>query len=320
MNGALTYLVYAAVFVAVVLIVEGLWLFARSMSPHAREVNRRMSLINQRGDTKAALSFLKERLGGPVSQVVARHAPWLSQMLWMSRVAITPARLLVISAGLSLGSMLLFSFLGAPAIMVLVFGLALGCGGPIAVISIMAGGRRKAFLEQFPGAVDLVARSLQAGHPVPVALGVVAEQAPDPIGTEFGIAIDEMAFGLDRDEALTNMVQRFPLPELHLFVAAIQITRESGGNLAEVFLKLSDVIRAKATMRKKVSALTAEGRMSCIILAILPIALFLVLSILRPQFYGEVANDPLFVPMMTAPPILLVLGVLMIWRMVNFRI
>ena len=143
---------------------------------------------------------------------------------------------------------------------------------------------------------------------------------PDPIGTEFGIAIDEMAVGLDRDEALGNMVQRFPLPELHLFVAAIQITRETGGNLAEVFLKLADVIRAKATLRKKVSALTAEGRMSCIILAALPVALFAILNLLRPEFYGEVAKDPLFAPMMTAPPILLVIGVAMIWRMVNFKI
>lgn len=320
MTGGFAYVVYAAIFVAVVLIIEGLWLFLRSMSPQAREVNRRLALINQRGDTKAALSFLKERRGGPVSQFIAVNAPWLAQMLWMSRIGVTPARLLVIAAGLSLGAMMLFGFIGAPPVMALVFGLAIGFGGPLSVVAILAGNRRKAFLEQFPSAVDLVARSLQAGHPVPVALGVVAEQAPDPIGTEFGIAIDEMAFGLDRDEALSNMVQRFPLPELHLFVAAIQITRESGGNLAEVFLKLADVIRAKATLRKKVMALTAEGRMSCIILAVLPIALFLLLGIARPQFYGDVMSDPLFVPMMTVPPILLVIGVTMIWRMVNFKI
>lgn len=320
MTGAFTYIVYAAVFVAVVLIVEGLWLFLRSVSPHAREVNRRLALINEKGDAKAALSLLKERRGGPVSQWISEFAPWLAQMLWMSRVAVTPARLLAIAAGLSLGAVLLFGFIGAPSIMALVFGLTVGFGAPLSIIAIMAGNRRKAFLEQFPNAVDLVARSLQAGHPVPVALGVVAEQAPDPIGTEFGIAIDEMSFGLDRDEALSNMVKRFPLPELHLFVAAIQITRESGGNLAEVFLKLADVIRAKATLRKKVMALTAEGRMSCIILAVLPIALFLILGLARPQFYGDVMSDPLFVPMMTAPPVLLILGVTMIWRMVNFKI
>jgi tight adherence protein B len=320
MSGAFAYIVYAAVFVAIVLAVEGLWLFGRSMSPGSREVNRRLALIAERKDPKAALSLMKERLGGPISQQIIEHAPWLAQMLWISRAQVSPATLVALTIGMAVACVALLNLTGAPAILSFVFGVAAGAGMPLGIVALMAGRRRKAFLEQFPGAVDLVARSLQAGHPIPVALGIVAEQAPDPIGTEFGITIDEMAFGLDRDEALSNMLQRFPTPELHLFVAAIQITRETGGNLAEVFLKLADVIRGKATLKKKVAALTAEGRLSCIILAILPIFLFAVLNLMRPEFYGEVANDPLFVPMMTAPPILLVLGVVSIWRMVNFKI
>lgn len=320
MSGAFAYLVYAAVFVAIVLAVEGVWLFLRSVSPQAREINRRLALIAEREDPRAALSLLKERLGGPLSHAIADRAPWLGQMLWMSRSSVTPAQLVAFAAALTAPVMFSISMTGAPPALSLVFGAAIGVGGPLGVIALLAARRRQAFLDQFPGAVDLVARSLQAGHPVPVALGIVAQQAPDPIGSEFGITLDEMSFGLDRDEALSNMVKRFPLPELHLFVAAIQVTRESGGNLAEVFLKLADVIRGKATLRKKVSALTAEGRLSCIILALLPIGLFSVLALVRPQFYGEVASDPLFAPMMTAPPILLVLGVAMIWRMVNFKI
>jgi tight adherence protein B len=320
MSGAFAYIVYAFIFVAVVLAVEGVWLFVRSVSPGSREINRRLALIAQRDDPKAALSLMKEREGGPLSHAITGRAPWLAQMLWMARAKISPVALLGLSGGLSLLFILLITITGAPLILALVFGAMAGFGIPFGVIALSANRRRKAFLDQFPNAVDLVARSLQAGHPIPVALGIVAEQAPDPIGSEFGIAIDEMAFGLDRDEALTNMVQRFPTAELHLFVAAIQITRETGGNLAEVFLKLSDVIREKATLRKKVSALTAEGRLSCMVLAALPIFLFAILSLLRPEFYGLVANDPLFAPMMTAPPILLIIGTIMIWRMVNFKI
>ncbi len=320
MSGAFAYIVYAAIFIAVVLAVEGVWLFARSLSPQSREINRRLALIAQKQDPKAALSLLKERAGGPLSHAISERAPWISQMIWMARAKVAPAALLGLAAGFAVIFVVLFNFSGAPLILSLVFGAAAGIGVPFGSLAFLAARRKQAFLDQFPNAVDLVARSLQAGHPIPVALGLVAEQAPDPIGSEFGIAIDEMAFGLDRDEALSNMVQRFPLPELHLFVAAIQITRETGGNLAEVFLKLADVIRAKATLRKKVSALTAEGRMSCIILAALPIVLFAILNVLRPEFYGEVAQDPLFAPMMTAPPILLVMGVAMIWRMVNFKI
>lgn len=320
MSGAFAYIIYAAIFIAVVLGVEGLWLFMRSMSPQSREINRRLAIIAKKGDPRAAFSLMKEREGGPISHAITDRAPWIGQMIWMARAKVAPAALLSLALGFSVVFVVLFSFSGAPLILSLVFGLAAGIGIPFGALAFLAGQRKKKFLEQFPNAVDLVARSLQAGHPIPVALGIVAEQAPDPIGTEFGIAIDEMAVGLDRDEALSNMVQRFPLAELHLFVAAIQITRETGGNLAEVFLKLADVIRSKATLRKKVSALTAEGRMSCIILAALPIVLFAILNVLRPEFYGAVASDPLFAPMMTGPPILLIMGVAMIWRMVNFKI
>jgi tight adherence protein B len=320
MSGVFAYITYAAIFIAVVLAVEGIWLFARSVSPQSREINRRLALIAQKKDPKAALSLVKEREGGPLSHAIAAQAPWIGQMIWMARAKVAPAMLIGLALGFAAIFVMLFGLTGAPLILALVFGIAAGIGIPFGALAFLASQRKRKFLEQFPSAVDLVARSLQAGHPIPVALGIVAEQAPDPIGTEFGIAIDEMAFGLDRDEALSNMVQRFPLAELHLFVAAIQITRETGGNLAEVFLKLADVIRSKATLRKKVSALTAEGRMSCIILAILPIALFAILNILRPEFYGAVSNDPLFAPMMTGPPILLIMGVFMIWRMVNFKI
>lgn len=320
MSGAFAYIIYAAIFIAVVLAVEGIWLFSRAISPQSREINRRLGLIAQKNDPKAAISLMKEREGGPASQAITLRAPWIGQLIWMARATVAPAALLGLAVGFAVVFVALFNFSGAPLLLSLVFGAAMGLGIPFGTLAFLAGQRKKKFLEQFPNAVDLVARSLQAGHPIPVALGIVAEQASDPIGTEFGIAIDEMAFGLDRDEALSNMVRRFPLAELHLFVAAIQITRETGGNLAEVFLKLADVIRAKAMLRKKVSALTAEGRMSCIILASLPIALFAILNVLRPEFYGAVSGDPLFGPMMTAPPVLLVMGVAMIWRMVNFKI
>lgn len=320
MSGAFAYILYAALFVAVVLGVEGAWLFYRSISKQSREINRRLAMINEKNDPRAALSVMKEREGGALSHAITARAPWIGQLLWMSRVKASPAGLIGVAAAMSVVFISLASFTGAPFLLALVFGAMAGVGIPFGIVAFLANQRKKAFLEQFPAAVDLVARSLQAGHPVPVALGIVAEQSPDPIGSEFGITIDEMSFGLDRDEALANMVKRFPLAELHLFVAAIQITRESGGNLAEVFLKLADVIRNKAMLRKKVVALTAEGRMSHIVLTGLPIGVFTILNVVRPTFYGDVAKDALFAPMMMAPPILLLVGSLVIWRMVNFKI
>jgi tight adherence protein B len=320
MSGAFAYIIYATIFVAIVLAVEGIYLFARSVSSQSREINRRLAVIAAHQDPKAALTIMKQREGGPLSHMIVELLPSLGQMLWIARAGVTPAALIGASLGFSAILILAFTIAQAPFLLSLLAGLGLGAGLPFGVIALLANKQRKRFLEQFPSAVDLIARSLQAGHPIPVALGIVAQQAPDPIGSEFGIAVDEMAFGLDRDEALANMVKRFPLPELHLFVAAIQVTRETGGNLAEVFLKLADVIRGKAMLRKKVMALTAEGRMSCMILAALPLGLFTILSLIRPDFYGAVAKDPLFMPMMSLPPVLLIVGVVWIWRMVNLKV
>jgi tight adherence protein B len=105
-----------------------------------------------------------------------------------------------------------------------------------------------------------------------------------------------------------------------MFVASIQLQRETGGNLAELLVKLSDIIRAKATLRKKVWAVSAEGRISLFIVGGLPVVVVGAIMLLRPAFYLEVSSDPLFVPMMAFPPVLLLIGILIMWKMINFKV
>ncbi|MBC6982416.1 type II secretion system F family protein [Caulobacter sp. 17J80-11] len=318
--GAVTYLVYAAVFIAVVLTVEGVWLAVRGLSGENRDVNRRLALARKSGDEQAGLKLIARSQGGRVAAALDARLPWLRQALWAARAPISSAQFGLIVLGGFTGLFLLLTSSGwRPVFAVLMAAGAAGLG-PLAALSFMAARRRARFLEQMPQAVDLIARSLQAGHPVPSALAVVAKQMPDPIGTEFGLVIDEMTYGLDRDEALGNLLQRAPSPELRMFVASLQVTRETGGNLAEVFLKLSEVVREKAQLRRKVHAITAEGRLSFYIITALPAVVVGGILVMRPAYYVEVASDPLFLPLMSGPPILLVIGALTIWRMVNFKI
>jgi tight adherence protein B len=184
----------------------------------------------------------------------------------------------------------------------------------------MAARRRRQFLEQMPQAVDLIARSLQAGHPVTTAIAVVAKQMPEPIGPEFAKTIAEMRHGLNRDHALRNLLKRFPIAELQMFAASLEVTRETGGNLAEVFLNLADTIRSKAQLRKRVMAISAEGRLTFWVVSALPILVAAAITLLNPTYYKSISSDPLFWPLMSAPPILWGLGTLMLWRMINFRI
>jgi len=314
----IAWLFYLAAFIAAVLTVEGVWLLLRSTFGD-RHLNRRLSMIRKTGDAGAALSLIADREGGPLSQRLDARFPAVRDTLWAARLKISSGRMLGVTLGLAVFLMLLFGLLDAPVPVALAGGALVGVGMPVLFVQFRAGARRKKFLEQFPNAIDLIARSLQAGHPAPVAIGVVAQQMSDPIGTEFGLVVDEMTYGVDRDQALRNLAERFPAPELMMFVASVQVTRETGGNLAEVFLKLSEVIRTKAQLRKKVMAISAEGRMSCLVVSALPVVVGGAILALRPGYYADVASDPLFWPMMICPPMLLLLGVWTIWRMVNFK-
>src|SRR5436190_19821185 len=148
--------------------------------------------------------------------------------------------------------------------------------------------RHTKFAWQFPDAMDIIVRSLRAGHPVPVAVGLVAQELPDPIGTEFGIAADEITYGADVETAMRNLYFRVGQEDLPLFVTAVAIQGSTGGNLSEILENLSSVIRQRFKMRRKIKALASEARFSAFFLSGLPIALFLLLKFVAPDHYGSV--------------------------------
>lgn len=317
MTTFLDYLIYAGAFIAAVLAVEGLWLLARSSFGEGRMMKVRLARA-RRSDGEGADKG-KERPSA-LDALVERRLPRLVKLVARAHAPISATWLLLISAAVFLAVFLLLRAIGAPALLALGAGFLIGGCGPLAFVSGMADRRRRKFLDQLPQAVDLMARSLQAGHPVTNAMVVVSRQMPDPIGPEFALVIEEMTYGLDREEALDNLVRRFELTELRMFVASLEVTRETGGNLAEVFLKLAEAIRAKAQLRQKVHAISAEGRLSFWVVSALPVLVAGALMVLRPEFYLEVAPDPLFWPMISLAPILLLTGAAIIWRMVNVRI
>src|SRR5262249_13722652 len=136
-------------------------------------------------------------------------------------------------------------------------------------------------------------RSLRAGHPVPVAISMVAREMADPIGTEFGVVADEITYGADLETGMRNLYFRIGQEDLPLFVTAVAIQSSTGGNLGEILETRSAVIRQRLKMRRKVRALAAEGRASALILSSMPILMFLVIQILSPDYYASVWNEDL---------------------------
>ena len=176
------------------------------------------------------------------------------------------------------------------------------------------------FGAQFPDALDIIVRSLRAGHPVPVAINMVTREMADPIGTEFGIVNNEVTYGADLETAMRNLYFRIGQDDLPLFVTAVAIQTSTGGNLGEILENLSAVIRQRFKMRRKIRALASEGRASAMILSSLPILMFLVIQIITPQFYASVWNEDLTKICLAAAGAWMLIGNIIMFRMVNFRI
>jgi len=325
------YLLYGAIFLAALLLVEGLYLLYQDTRGGSSAVNRRMSMLATGKDSQQVFEHLRRRPTARAERL-GIFGGWFvrfDRLIAQSGLTISTGRMLLIMLGLMLACFLFLLYFtnagtlpGQPAAIVgwVLLSLLAGVLAPIVYLNYLRSNRIKQFSEQLPDALDIMVRSLQAGHPISAAIGLVAKEMDDPIGTEFGIAVDEMTYGLDMREALYNMGRRIEIQDFEYVVVSINIQHDTGGNLAEVLNKLSVVIRDRFRMFKKIRALSSEGRLSAIVLSFLPFAVGAIIFTGNPGFYLNVADDPLFLPMMGGALGLMLVGIFIMYRMVNFRV
>lgn len=170
----------------------------------------------------------------------------------------------------------------------------IGIGSVTLYVAKARTNRIRKFEEQLPDAIDLIVRSLKIGHPLSGAMSVVARELPAPINTEFAAAFEQVTYGQEIPAAFAAMFERVPLQDLGYLRMAIQIQQESGGNLVESLAKLSNVIRGRFRMFRKVNALTAEGRFSAWFLSLFPFVLIFVIQLIRPDYYTQIMGLPVF--------------------------
>ena len=180
--------------------------------------------------------------------------------------------------------------------------------------------RMKKFAGQLPDALELVARALRAGHPLNVGMNVVAEEMPAPVANEFARVVEEQGVGITTDDALRGMADRAPNIDLRFFVTAVLIQRQTGGDLAEILDKISYVIRERFKIYGQVQALTAEGRLSGIVLMALPLILFGVVYYINPRYVEMLFNERMGRMMLGGALVLQVIGALVIRKIVNIRV
>jgi len=237
-----------------------------------------------------------------------------------SGLTIGVSKLLMIVAFATIGSFTLGVMLRGNLTEAMLIALAFGIALPYLVVRFLRSRRQKAFGAQFADALDMIVRSLRAGHPVPIAISMVAREMTDPMGTEFGIVADEITYGADLETAMRNLYFRVGQDDLPLFVTAVAIQSSTGGNLGEILQNLSSVIRQRFKMRRKIKALAAEGRASALILSSLPIAMFLVIQFIAPDFYGSVWHEQMTKVALALATGWMAIGNFIMYRLVNFKI
>ncbi len=310
-------LLFAGVFLGVLLAFEGIRQLLSRRETTREATSRRMRLINAGVAAEEVLRLLNP----PVQKTWLAGVPFLHDVPLLLRQA---------GSRLGAGGFLALCLLGSvPLAAAGTFLLPPLLAGPVAVLVTVllavavlrhVSARRLARLTaQLPDALDLMARGLKVGHPLNATIASVAEDMIDPIATEFGILVDQVSFGEEIVDAFRALAVRIDTEDFKQLAAAVAIQHGTGGNLARVLRVLADVIRKRAIMKRKIRALSSEGRISAQILSVIPIAIFGASSILSPQYYWEVADDPLFKPIAIVTVVLVIANALVLRKLVSFK-
>lgn len=195
-----------------------------------------------------------------------------------------------------------------------------GVGLPRWVISFLSKRRMRKFLEEFPGAVDVIIRGVKAGLPIGQCLGIIAAEAAEPVRSEFRRIIEAQSIGLSVAESVDRLPERVPLAETSFFAIVINLQQKSGGNLSEALGNLSRVLRDRKKMKAKVRAVSQEAKSSAAIIGSLPFLIMLGLTILNPNYLNPLFNTSTGNMLLVGSATWMTIGVLVMRKMINFEI
>ncbi|MBI4908512.1 MAG: type II secretion system F family protein [Acidobacteria bacterium] len=256
---------------------------------------RAVSSQTESGDTV----ILKESEGRSLESLQARlkNTPvvrQLSALIEQAGLDWSPLRVPVMMFLGAVAGLFLASFIHVPVFRqfaMLAFALGLGMA-PLLYLWVVRQKRLAKFEEQFPEGLDFLARSMRAGHAFSVSIEMLAEESLDPLGMQFRRVFHEQNLGAPMETALRNLTTRVPILDVKFFVAAVLMQRDTGGNLAEILTKLSYVIRERFRLKGQVRAVSAHGRITALVLTILPLATTLALTLVAPTYLESMARDP----------------------------
>lgn len=311
------YYLFFFVFLSAALIVFGTYRLYAIDKKSLKIVNDRLKLLNEAENNELAIEILRDRRGVWLLTKKGRFENIFKRIV-QSGINLDRSLILKIAAAMIVFIFVILLIAGIHWYTV-ILSLATSCVSVVAFFERARSKRIAKFESQLPDALEIIVRSLRAGHPTQTAISLAARECPDPIGSEFGLASDEIRHGLDISSALQNMSERVGMPDLIYVEAAIAVQSQSGGSLSEVIARLSRIIRERFKLRQKVSALTSEGRISGLVLTGLPVIIGLAVTLTTPTYYGEAIHDPIFHKAMVLAGTLLFLGHISIQKLLKFK-
>jgi tight adherence protein B len=316
------FIIYGAIFLGVVILVEGVYLvaFGKSIRLNSR-VNRRLQMLDKGQRREEVLAKLRKEMDQHMEGAGIPLYSMLADRAQKAAIAFTPNQLILLMVGVTIAAFLGLSAMtetGLPVRIVLAVGF--GVGGVFFWINSKAKKRLAMIEEQLPDAVELMVRSLRVGHPFSSAISIVSKEIQDPLATEFGIIADESAYGREIGEALKHMAERLDMQDLRFLAVAVTIQQQSGGNLAEILEGLTKVIRARFRLFRRVKAITAEAQWSGKFLSGFPVMALIFIQVTKPDYYDPVIDHPLFIPACFAVAIFLVLNLFVMRMLVNIKV
>lgn len=323
---SITYALFmVASFGAVVMLLEGLFLlWSDTSSPEVKRIQRRLRVMTVGRHRKSDVTLLKQRLLSVtpgVQHLLVRlpRVQQLDRLLLQAGSNKTVAHLLSVCLLAGFGGIIVGVLLRWPLLLAVLAGATLVVL-PVLRLTWLRSRRTHLIGAQLPDALDMISRALRAGHAFPAALAMVGDEAQEPIAGEFKTTFDEINFGLPTQTALINLSTRVPLPDLRYFVLAVVIQLETGGNLAELLSMLANLIRERFKLFGKIRVLAAEGKLSAYILIALPFFLAGALQLVNPGHMDVLLTDPLGIRLITGSMVMMVVGAILMWRIIDIRV
>jgi tight adherence protein B len=315
------------VFVATLsLVISGLYFFVE-LPQARRQMRTRLASLHEAaagGTATFESQIMREQILSSIPAVnrVLLRIPGIGRLqilMTQAAVELPIGHLLAIALSLLFFTCLVSLMARMPLFLTLLFAPGAACL-PFLAVTIKRHRRLRKFEELFPDAMDLLARAVRAGHAFTTGFTLLADEMPEPIAGEFRTTFDQQNLGLPLGEALRNLAIRVPIPDVRIFVAALAIQRESGGNLGEILDNLSSVIRERFKIYRQIQVFTAEGRLSLYILSAMPPISGVLMYFVNPKYMMRLFTDPLGHNLIAAGLALQVTGYFVIRRIVRIKV